>query len=253
MGTSIITRVGLIAVLAAGLLSLLNQPQRVQAACNGHTLAVGVDRIKAYHTTDNDHNVFNNRDEVYFVGAGAVTDPSGVTEIKLPRISPDGKENYFKFKDGRDYDPFYRDVSGYWCLGDGETIALSVLVREQDNGQLGAIAKAVGTAATATAAIITGEPTLAEIAKKQAEDAAHTLFQSLAEDGDDTIGGFTLAITNQGGALSYEWRPAQDSFMTRYGSTDGVRYGRITDDTGATFEGWGDGAHYTWNVSVWEP
>jgi hypothetical protein len=126
MGTSIITRVGLIAVLAAGLLSFLSQPQRVQAACNGHTVAVGMNRIKAYHTTD--HNVFNNRDEVYFTGAGAISDPSGVTEIKLARISPGGKENYFKFTDRRDYNEFYQNVSGYWCLGDGETIALSVLV-----------------------------------------------------------------------------------------------------------------------------
>jgi hypothetical protein len=174
----------------------------------------------------------NDRDEVYFVLAGA--SPQG--PIQINRVSPPAPEDYYGLHAGERA----RNIQLWegW-LGIGQSAFLTVLVREQDNAQLAAIAAAARTVALGVASIFV--PTLVPTALSSLKDTAISLINSFEGDADNTIGIFSVLITNQGEDFTVVWDNIADTNIV-----SPLPY------TGSSklFDATGDGSHYTVQASI---
>lgn len=139
----------------------------------------------------------NDRDEVYFALVGA----SHQGPIQVNRVSPPPPEDYYGLKAGQRAHNIQL-WQGY--LGNGESAFLTVLIREQDNAQLQAIASAIRGGVLGLGAIFVS-PALGPEALEALKDAAKELVDSLADSGDQTIGAFSVRVTNRGQNFTVDW------------------------------------------------
>jgi len=178
-----------------------------------------------------DNNFLNDRDEAYFVvGGGSVHG-----KINIPRVSPPPPEDYYGLHAGE-----HADNIELWSgdLNDGESARLIVLLREQDNAQLGAIVDGIKGAIEAVAGFFTDNAELTQQGLQDLAKAGGELVESLSQDGDQTIGGFTAAIQVDAGCV-----------MVTYGAL-GATTLSSTNDTAANFHATGSDADYTMSVEV---
>lgn len=170
-----------------------------------------IDEIRAAKTTED--SIFNDRDEVYFVLAGAVAraktlDAEAFYQVRRP-AGNESDNDYWGLHNGEHANNIKlldRDLE----LHPGDVAYVVVAVREQDNAQLKAIWKTVegvGLALSAllVAAVFGTDKASAEVIKKLLEksfdellEAGESLVNSLSSDGDQTIGAFDVRIANQG-------------------------------------------------------
>jgi len=176
---------------------------------------LSVDRIHAAETTENwtAWPFSNTRDEVYLVAVGTTEyiyrdRTSGRVErrrsqdISIPRISPSGREDYYGLANGdavsgvavKEWD---LDLTEDATSGEafGHRFYVDVILREQDNAQLGAIKELVKSLFS------DGVPTSEDDAADVILSGTNQLLRSFFSDGDETIGGFR--------AVCYAGLPAQ--------------------------------------------
>lgn len=163
---------------------------------------IKVDQLQCIKTTDvSDPTLFglgsNDRDEVYFVVAGASTRG----KISKPRVSPPPPEDYYGLK----ANGVAKNIS-LWQgdLADGEEVFLTILIREQDNAQLNSIQNSVIGAVMVIAGVFSENAELTAAGLKKLEEAGKGLVTSLSTDGDQTIGAFSVHIKAQNG-LMVQW------------------------------------------------
>src|SRR5215217_6864897 len=190
-----------------------------------------VDELAVAKTTDS--GPFNTADELYFALAGSTSQ----AQIEVPRVSPPPPQDYY----GLGVNQRARDIKlwqGY--VGQGHYAYLAVVLREQDNAQLGAIVDAVTGAALGIAAIFV-DPALGPAALSKLKSAASTFVNSLSTDGDQNIGAFAVRVHNEGATLAVDWAP--------------ITAATLAAQTGlaATFDLTGSGAHDTVRVRVQQP
>jgi hypothetical protein len=205
--------------------SQLNQEQFVH-------IKVVVSRLFCKKPTDN--NALNNRDEAYFVLAGA----SSRGAIKSPRISPPPPEDYFGLHAGEHADNI---VLWEGDLAEGESAFLNVLLREQDNAQLGAIEDAIQGVAAVVLGVITANPGIITGGAGKLAGSLGELVASLSADGDQTIGGFSVGVNVHSGEVSCIYGAGSNASI------------QVQNGLSATFHLTGSGADYTVGVSVPDP
>jgi hypothetical protein len=244
---------GIVAVLGIHLLGPLSSPVAAASyapnceAPNSHSVAVGVDYIRASDITDDDFNPLEREDEIYFLVNGAIVRSGGTELIEL------GERKHHNIREKREKDPWYQNVGDYWCVGDGEVLSMNVTVREDDDLPSPNIGKLIGAGAAAIGAAF-GVTPLLDVAKDLALSAAKDFVHDLEKDRvDDTLDAFMVTVSNRGGTLSYDWRPVSNARMKAYNDPDGPAYQQITDATGAMFNLRGGPSNYTLKVSGWVP
>lgn len=180
-------------------------------------IKLNVNELKCLRTTDVSGSTLfglgsNDRDEVYFVVAGA----SSSGKIAKPRVSPPAPEDYFGIKARRSV----KDIV-LWegDLSEGQEAFLTVLVREQDNAQLTAIEDAVTGVVATVAGVFSQNAQLTTAGLIKLGEAAKHLVDSLVNDGDQTIGAFTVKVKVQSG-LVVEWAPVSNA-STKIQSSNG--------------------------------
>jgi hypothetical protein len=174
----------------------------------------------------------NDRDEVYFLVAGATT------HGKKVRVSPKGPAaDYYGLSKG---DSAHYITLWQGDLEDGEDAFLIVFVREQDNAQLQAIKDAIGGAVTVITSIASQSPGGVAGGTAQLGQALFELSESLGSDADQTIGAFAVRIRSraQHGDAVCEWGDVIDMVKV------------TTADLTAHFEAFGSKADYTLSVGL---
>jgi hypothetical protein len=219
----------LLPALVIGVLLLAAAPLQARA----QFVRVKVDRIEAGRSTNNDNNAFNTCDEVYFVLAGA-SDQDGA--IQNPRIALCDRD-IIELCPGQSNNQRQNIPLWQGFVGNGQSAFLTVLVREQDNAQLGAIASLLQGAAELFGAIFI-DPALGGAALNDLKDAAVEFVDSLSNDADDTIGAFTIRITNQNNNFTASWDTARDTNIVSQTATS------------AHFNAFGAGSNYSVRVSI---
>jgi hypothetical protein len=184
--------------------------------------------------TPTDNNPLNNRDEAYFVVAGA----SSHGAIKSPRISPPPPEDYFGLHAGEHADNI---VLWQGDLAEGESAFLNVLLREQDNAQLGAIEDALEGVAAVVFGAITTNPGIIIAGAGKLGGSLGELVASLSMDGDQTIGAFSIGVTVHSGEVSCIYAAGTNTSL------------QTQNGLAAAFHLTGSGADYTVSVSVPDP
>jgi ricin-type beta-trefoil lectin protein len=178
----------------------------------------------------------NDHDEVYFTVSGS----SQYAPIQISRVSPLGSRDYYDLPAGKKVDNIELWVGN---LRNGESVYLAVLIREQDNAQLGAIAKLAEAGARTLGAIFL-DPSLGPEALLALKDGAVSLYQSFANDGDQTIGGFTVRIKNDYGNIVAIWDALPDTAIVSFPPHTGLS---------AEFDANGSAAHYIVRTSLVRP
>jgi glucosylceramidase len=164
---------------------------------------------------------WNDSDEVYFTVAGATR--RGGT-VNLPRVSPPPPNDYYGMKAARDGGPAtLRNIplwnGQHWFpLGNGESAFFIVLIREQDNAQLPAI-RATIEGGLGLLAGVTLDTNLTAPALQRLGEAATELIRSLSRDGDDTIGAFTVLLTNANNQIRTAWEARENTTLLSQSSS----------------------------------
>ena len=160
-----------------------------------------LDFLTALSTSD--QGVFNNRDEVYCMVVGA----SSRGRIKIPRIPSESRDpDYFPLQKG---DSINNQLLWNGYIGPGEQAALTILVREQDNGQLPSIGNMLSAVASGVGNLIIGRiDNVLEAVGDLAVSAAQ-LVDSIGADSDQTIAAFVVWIENDNGTLKAHWKDAR--------------------------------------------
>jgi hypothetical protein len=190
-----------------------------------------VDEITCARPTET--GPFNDRDEVYFTAAGS----SSRGQIELPRVAPAPPEDYYGLKAGQEARAI-QVWQGY--VGTGEYAYLTLAIREQDNAQLPAILASVKAAALGAAAIFV-DPSLGPAALGALEDSGVAFVNSLAGDGDQTIGACSIRVQNRDGVFVVDWMATANTVAA------------WQNGTAAAFEAKGSNARYTMRLSVQRP
>jgi hypothetical protein len=188
-------RLDLLRRLLIGVLFLAAAPLQAHA----QFVQVKVDEIVAGVVTDR----LTPCDEVYFVLAGASDHDGPINGT----IRPCGSRDIFEFCPNQS-----RSNIQLWrgFVANGQSAFLTVLVREQDNAQLSAIVSLIQGAAELFGAIFLN-PALGGAALNDLKNAAEELVDSFSNDADDTIGAFTVRITNQNNVFTASWDTIRDT------------------------------------------
>jgi Bacterial tandem repeat domain 1 len=152
------------------------------------------------------------RDEAYFVVVGVYSHG----RIVIPRVSPPPPSDYYGLKAGQ------RAANiTLWSgdINDGESAHLIVLLREQDNAQLGAIENAVKGVAEAVVGYFSDNASLTEQGLKDLAVGDGTAVATASKDGDQTIGGFMAAIQVDAGCVTLAYGALPSSAIS---SSDGT-------------------------------
>jgi len=216
----------LLLALVIGVLLLGAAPLQARA----QFVQVKVDNIVAGVMTDND-DPFNTCDEVYFLLAGA-SDHAGPIQT---RIGPCGSRDIFELCPDNRTKQNIKLWQGF--IPNGQSAFLTVLVREQDDAQLSAIISLVKGAAELFGAIFIN-PALGGDALNDLKAAAVQFVDSLSNGADDTIGAFTIRITNQNNVFTASWDTVRDTNIVSQSATS------------AHFNATGADTNYSVNVSI---
>lgn len=201
---------------------------------------VEVSNLKAHQTTED--NIFNDRDEVYFVCTGGTTQGR---EISLPRISPGGDENYYQYKNG-----WERKGILLWqgWLDRGETVELGCSIVEQDNGSIREIVSLVTLATITITSIITGCGACVFVATGA---SIIELNEALKKKGHQVIGSFQLSVTSHGETATVRWRPNESANI--FAGPDMPQNPSETQGSSVAFSAYGAESRYSLGVSAWQP
>jgi Ricin-type beta-trefoil lectin domain-like len=154
-----------------------------------------VEELEAGQTTDT--GPFNDRDELYF----AVTGTTDKAQIERPRVSPPPPEDYYGLSQGQTARNI-RLWEGF--LQEAGSAFLVAVLREQDNAQRDFIINLVKGAALGIATIF-ASPSLGPAALEALKDAADSFIDSLASDGDQTIGALAVHANATNQQLNVSW------------------------------------------------
>jgi hypothetical protein len=189
-----------------------------------------VDKITCVRPTD--QTALNNRDEVYFLVAGASTGGKKV------RVSPDSSADYYGLAAGQSAENIrlWRDD-----LAEGEHLALTVAICEQDNAQLGALVSLVEAIGLTLSALLTEDPDLAGQALEKWVQTGIDLVQSVQKSGDQVIGVFGVKLSVDHGNVKARWLPMKEIAVTSQG------------DVKAAFHATGSNSVYNLSTSVLDP
>ena len=186
-----------------------------------------VDKITCIKPTD--QSIGNDRDEVYFLVAGAST---GGKKI---RVSPDSSADYYGLAAGQSAENILLSQND---MADGERMALTVAICEQDNAQLEALESLVEAIGLTVGAILAEDPELATQALEKWIQTGIQLVESVQKSGDQVIGVFGVHLSVDHGNVKARWVPMVSITATSQG------------DVKASFQATGSNANYTLSSSV---
>ena len=189
-----------------------------------------VDKITCIKPTD--QSIGNDHDEVYFLVAGAGTGGKKV------RVSPDSSADYYSLGAGQSAENI---LLSQVDMADGDRLALTVAICEQDNAQLAALGSLVEAIGLTIGAIIAEDPDLAGQAVEKWVQTGVQLVESVVKSGDQVIGVFGVRLAVDHGNVKAEWVPMQTIALTSQG------------DVKATLHATGSKANYTLSSSVEDP
>jgi len=188
---------------------------------------VYIDKITCIKPTD--QTIFNDHDEVYFLVAGAGTGGKKV------RVSPDSSADYYGLGAGQSAQNI---LLSQVDMAEGDHLALTVAICEQDNAQLKALESLVEAIGLTLAAIIAEDPDLAGKAAEKWVETGIQLVESVVKSGDQVIGVFGVHLSVDHGSVKARWVPMQTIEVTSQG------------DVKATLHATGSKANYTLSSSV---
>lgn len=190
---------------------------------------LGIDEIFCQRPASNSGvwPFIDDRDEVYFTIAGSTSR----RHVNPKEVRPSGDEDYYGLsKGGRKRDVLLWEGN----IAEGEFAYVTIVVREQVNKQLGAIADAVKAAALTLGAIFF-DPSLGPAALDSLKDASLKLVNSLSADGDLNLAAFAVRMHVINHSLVTDWLDLPNVstvFINR-------------EPRQATCEGRGNGSFYT--------
>ena len=188
---------------------------------------VYVNKITCIKPTD--QSIGNDHDEVYFLVAGAGTGGKKV------RISPDSSADYYSLAAGQSAENI---LLSQVEMAEGDRLALTVAICEQDNAQLAALESLVEAIGLTIGAILAEDPDLAEQAVEKWIQTGVQLVQSVVKSGDQVIGVFGVRLAVDHGNVKAEWVPMQTIDVTSQG------------DVRANLHATGSRANYTLSSGV---
>jgi hypothetical protein len=157
-----------------------------------------------------DHTSLNSRDEVYFLVAGAT---SGGRQI---RVAPDPNHDdvdYYPLSSGQSLGNI---VLAQADMKEGDSLAFTVAMCDQDNAQLDAISDAIQGAIYGALAFVT-EGATAPLAVEKFVQSGVELVNSVTKSGDQVIAAFGVNVTIDHGNIRAQWIPMQSVGLTSAG------------------------------------
>jgi len=152
----------------------------------------------------------NSRDEVYFLVAGAT---SGGQQIKVAPDPNHDDEDYYPVSSGQSLGNL---VLAQADMKEGDSLAFTVAMCEQDNAQLDAISDAIQGAIYAAIAFAT-EGATAPLAVEKFVQSGVDLVNSVTKSGDQVIAAFGVHVTIDHGNIRAQWIPMQSVGLTSTG------------------------------------
>jgi glucosylceramidase len=209
-------------VIALGFLATPGEAQYFRLA---------VDEITVNRATDGS----GNRDEVYFMLASGTR----YGQVSIPRIAPTGTEDYYGLMAAGDGGPAtFRNIplwdgQRWFELANGASACFLVLIREQDNASLGG--------ADYLSGLIRSTNLRASLTSAETQclgPAANNLIGSLAVDGHQMIGAFTVIVSNVNNQIVTTWSPKVQTTLQRQ------------SHSAAQFNAAGDSSDYQVRVNI---
>ena len=172
---------------------------------NGIPRLLFLDNAKCHIPTD--HTSLNSRDEVYFLVAGGT---SGGQQIKVAPDPDHNDEDYYPVASGQSIGNI---VLAQADMNEGDRLAFTVVMCDQDNAQLEAISDAIQGAIYAALAFAT-EGATAPLAVEKFVESGIALVNSVQRSGDQVIAAFGVHVTIDHGNIKAKWIPMSSASLT---------------------------------------